>query len=1204
MQVTVIKNLHGFHRIDLIRLLLVDDDEFGFFDELKEDNGVNSKDPKKMTNILIVFNILYREICEDFEDQYILLKKMFDITKFQDEIMKYLVWMQEEGSSNEDESHCAALQGLWFYLQNLDKALRYDNCEVGFYLKDAFLQFELTKWKLVEANPNLKIKQPKPRKAQRPIDGDLVSDGNEDNDDDWGETSVSSSSLVPNLSGDFRDLSVLPSYDDIHRKEEPFIRKNLTDKSYKNTEHYLDTQFRLLREDFIRPLHQSVQKFIAGSDNLEKLAKDPDLLIYENIEFLGSEIVPRGLIFTVQFNVEKLGRVDWLETSRLLPGSLLCLSANKFKTLFFASVAQREPEDIREGRFCIRIESDSFDFYSLMCDETFVAIESTGYFEAYRHSLKALQLFNSAYAFPLKQYVVDVCLDVKRPAYLTGSEKYNFEDLAYPINKKLVVDEEYGKGHRYRRSLNLTQVDLFNKSGFPWDLMDLDESQFEAFYAAMTKEFAVIQGPPGTGKSYIGLRIVQALLRNKDSWNKTEKEEECRTCPILVLSYKNHALDQFLEGCLNFTKKITRVGGRSESPLLQPYILHEKRQALKKDDIPKSDKARYFLDVKMLKSTMIEIDHIGTMLKQIKNGVVILGKELEKHFVKPVHASQIRLLSDAAFADDDLKGGFIRWMEFDKFINGRENLSDVLGRAKDIQELNGRREALYAKLREASMRENCGQVVTENDDTVSVYSEFVVDKLAQRTSKATNVRGQSMLAMRVMDSDEYARDANFRGEVMTKKMFRKVTNDDLLNQLSSSSSVSKEDRKKIKLIRFLKTLFSHETEKEVMTRKELENIDDVRLLQRENKFRMFNYLVKEYLAEQKLEMEHLSRRVKLLHEDLEHLSTKRNFAACQGCDVIGMTTTGASKYRDLVEMLAPKIVMIEEAAEILEPYLISALTRKTQHVILIGDHKQLRPIAAVHDLSVNYNLEISLFERMVNNRMAFHQLINQHRMRPAISRLLVPHIYEILVNHADVKRYPQVEAMRKKNVFFFTHENLESKYMGHSYCNKREGEFAIELLRFFVLRGVDPARITLLTTYTGQLALIKRELLSREDNRKLFVEKRQYKDKKPLPLEFKMTVASVDSFQGQENDIVIISFVRSNGNKEIGFLSTPNRVCVALSRARHGLYCIGNFEQYGRKSELWSGILSTLREHDQVGPELLAGCDVNRWSSEMFTLFD
>jgi superfamily II DNA or RNA helicase len=93
------------------------------------------------------------------------------------------------------------------------------------------------------------------------------------------------------------------------------------------------------------------------------------------------------------------------------------------------------------------------------------------------------------------------------------------------------------------------------------DDVELNQSQLEAIQAALTKEFVVIQGPPGTGKTYVGLKIVQALLKNHQFWRERQvegavigrrdwgREVNLRiSSPMLIVCYTNHALDQFLEG--------------------------------------------------------------------------------------------------------------------------------------------------------------------------------------------------------------------------------------------------------------------------------------------------------------------------------------------------------------------------------------------------------------------------------------------------------------------------------------------------------------------------------------------------------------------------------------------------------------------------------------------------------------------------------
>jgi hypothetical protein len=81
-------------------------------------------------------------------------------------------------------------------------------------------------------------------------------------------------------------------------------------------------------------------------------------------------------------------------------------------------------------------------------------------------------------------------------------------------------------------------------------------------------------------------------------------------------------------------------------------------------------------------------------------------------------------------------------------------------------------------------------------------------------------------------------------------------------------------------------------------------------------------------------------------------------------------------------------------------------------------------------------------------------------------------------------------------------------------------------------------------------------------------------------------LCSVDQYQGEENDIVLLSLVRSNDRGSIGFLSVSNRVCVALSRAREGFYLIGNATLLRAQSALWRQILGYLADGHMTGPYL------------------
>ena len=84
-------------------------------------------------------------------------------------------------------------------------------------------------------------------------------------------------------------------------------------------------------------------------------------------------------------------------------------------------------------------------------------------------------------------------------------------------------------------------------------------------------------------------------------------------------------------------------------------------------------------------------------------------------------------------------------------------------------------------------------------------------------------------------------------------------------------------------------------------------------------------------------------------------------------------------------------------------------------------------------------------------------------------------------------------------------------------------------------------------------------------------------------------VTAVDNFYGEENDIVLLSLVRSNDG-QIGFLKTENRICVALSRARKGLHVIGNFTLMAQQSSLWTKIIKDLKDINRIRTVLHLTC--------------
>jgi len=171
-------------------------------------------------------------------------------------------------------------------------------------------------------------------------------------------------------------------------------------------------------------------------------------------------------------------------------------------------------------------------------------------------------------------------------------------------------------------------------------------------------------------------------------------------------------------------------------------------------------------------------------------------------------------------------------------------------------------------------------------------------------------------------------------------------------------------------------------------------------------------------------------------------------------------------------------------------------------------------------------------------------------MQPEISYQMQKCFYEGLLNHESVKNRPGIRGVIK-NVQFINYGSKSlyeevDKEAETSKINKHESRFTVELVRYFLKNGVNPEKITILTFYLGQFFEI-RSLLQ-----------------KVIGCKIRINCQTVDNFQGQENDIIILSTVRSNRQKSGGFAVIDNRVCVALSRARNSLFVVGNLKMLSK----------------------------------------
>ena len=226
---------------------------------------------------------------------------------------------------------------------------------------------------------------------------------------------------------------------------------------------------------------------------------------------------------------------------------------------------------------------------------------------------------------------------------------------------------------------------------------------------------------------------------------------------------------------------------------------------------------------------------------------------------------------------------------------------------------------------------------------------------------------------------------------------------------------------------------------------------------------------------------------------LDDMFNEKNAHLLKSKRIIGCTTTAAAMYVKELQAASPEVLLVEEAGEILESHIITALSGQTKQLVLIGDHKQLRPKVHDHRLSVEkgdgYDLNRSLFERLVLKGFPHHTLTSQHRMRPEISSLIRRLTYPDLIDAPKTLGRPNLRGFCD-NVVFVNHSNLEDdvphlvdrKDMGSSSKqNTFECNMVLKCVRYLGQQGYGQEKLVVLTPYLAQLHLL-RELLGKEND--------------------------------------------------------------------------------------------------------------------------
>lgn len=831
-------------------------------------------------------------------------------------------------------------------------------------------------------------------------------------------------------------IKLLPTPDEFASSEHPFYRRADSIASVALESRgltHVDNQFRLLREDFLGELRNDFQ--IASGQK-----KGRRKIVLEHMRYAGISCGPEtkrkpcSLKLLCPDDVPQLRNVKAVDRKKYLADNKNVLKHQSFGCLIsngsivaFATVDRDEDLLAQQPAIVVLRVADASSFgkvlmaCKLATDLCFVQVDTAVF--AYEPILKCLQ---SLTELPLEDQLLSLT----------------------PTSAEAV------SGIQPTRTINAIrdhcEEDLQDIIGSTHSIK-LDRAQADSLLTGLLKRVSLIQGPPGTGKSFIGALIAKIL---HDHTNEA----------MLILTYTNHALDQFLEDIQKAgvpASAIVRLGSKSNA----------NTRALTIREQPNN--------YKMTAQTWAMIQDQKMEAESYHDALVTRMSSFAS-----MQLSERMLLEFLEFSDDS--------EYFDAFV------------------------------------------VPNNEDGMTL--------MGKKNKSVDNY----YLVRRWVKGKDAGIFANYAAQT-----------------------------------------YPHVWSVPPQTRVELQS--------------QWN---KTILEEQVTEISTLADKYNKSRAQVDRLYRKKDSHVLSQKRIIGCTTTAAAMYTDEIRKASPGIVLVEEAGEILESHILTALTSTTKQLILIGDHKQLRPKVNNYALTVEkgdgYDLNVSLFERLVLSGVPHTTLSKQHRMRPEISSLVRALTYPDLEDAEKTQGRPDLRGFQS-NVVFVSHSRPELNAVkiadrrdGDAKSSKEnlyEAEMVLKCVRYLGQQGYGSEDIVVLTPYLGQLYLLVNTLAKENDpilndlDSHELIQAGLITPASAKISKRKLRISTIDNYQGEESDIVIACLTRSNNAGDIGFMSSPQRVNVLLSRARNGLIMIGNADTFmnSRKGkEVWVPLMDQLKRDGHV----------------------
>ncbi|KAI5963242.1 uncharacterized protein KGF55_003034 [Candida pseudojiufengensis] len=323
----------------------------------------------------------------------------------------------------------------------------------------------------------------------------------------------------------------------------------------------------------------------------------------------------------------------------------------------------------------------------------------------------------------------------------------------------------------------------------------------------------------------------------------------------------------------------------------------------------------------------------------------------------------------------------------------------------------------------------------------------------------------------------------------------------------------------------------------------------------------------------------LYQELKMLKKELIQRERKIIYELLNGAKVVCSTLHGAGSLILKQSQVQFDTIIIDEVSQSMEPqcWIPLLINNNFKRLVIAGDNMQLPPTLMNKDSILGQ----TLFDRIIKfpNGEKIKNLLNiQYRMNNSIMKFPSMQLYENkLISDESVKNItisdlPNVESSDETNlkcIWYdtqggdFPEQKLDS--IGDSKYNEMEILIVKAHVNKLLELGVEPKDIGIIAPYSAQVQILKKQINSNN-----------------------IEISTVDGFQGREKEIIILTLVRSNDAKEIGFLNEERRLNVAITRAKRQLCVIGDLQLMNDSGfkflKNWSKYVEDGYEDNEVEP--------------------